>query len=193
MLTHQERIRLTNSLPTSYSVTSNGTTYTYDFQTWWDDESHTRSYPEAILGWNERSVEKTDEQSMGGVAEIDEREGENAYEYTYATRLYDELSVTCLVEDATNADDVPPKQRAESFARRLREHFQYDFDQNSAGANGERPVVARLSKSPVHDAHADPSGTDVQEYEFRVRLHYTDEHTETVETVEDVEYSFDAD
>lgn len=189
MLTFDERSRLESSLPGSYDVTWNGTTYTYSIDTWWEDEDHTRSYPEAILGWNARSVEETDAQSMGRVVAIDERSGENVYEYTYATRLYDELTVTCLVEDSTNSDGVPPKPRVESFAETLWDHFRYDFDQNSTGSNGERPVVARTSREPVHDAHADPAGTDVQEYEFRVRVHYTDRHTETVDATEDVEYS----
>ncbi|NEU59185.1 hypothetical protein [Halorussus sp. MSC15.2] len=178
-----------SSLPGSYDVTWSGTTYTYSIETWWENENHTRSYPEVILGWNERNVEKQDAQSMGRVVAVNERPGENVYEYTYATRLYDELTVTCLVEDATNADSVPPKPRVESFAETLWSHFRYDFDQNSTGSNGERPVVARISSDQIHEAHTDSAGTDVQEYEFRVRLHYTDRHTETVDSTEDVEYT----
>lgn len=189
MLTFDERSRLENSLPGSYDLAWEGTTYTYSFDTWWDDEDHTRSYPEAILGWADRGVEEDAAQSLGRVVAIDERPGENVCEYTYATRLYDELSVTCLVEDATDGDGVPPEPRAESFASTLRDHFRYALDQNSTGANGERAVVVRDAREPVHDVHADPSGTDVQEYEFRVSVHYTDRRTETVDATEDVEYS----
>ncbi|WP_327054006.1 hypothetical protein [Halomicrococcus gelatinilyticus] len=189
MLTSAERSRLENSLPGSYDLTWEGTTYTYGFETWWTDENHTRSYPEAILGWTERGVEVEDVQSLGRVVAIDERPGENVCEYTHATRLYDELSVTCLVADATNDDGVPPHPRAEAFATVLRDHFRYAVDQNATGTDGERPVVVRSAMRPVHDAHADPTGTDVQEYEFRVRVHYTDRHIETVDATEAVEYS----
>lgn len=188
MLTFEERSRLQNSLPTAYDLTWDGTTYAYDFETWWEDESHTSSYPETILGWNQRSVADPENQSMNHVA-TDDRSGENVCEYTYATRLYDELSVTCLVEDVRNADGVPPKPRAEAFASTLRDYLRYDFGQNHVGADGERPVVARLSKEPAHDTRTDSSDIDIQEFEFRARVHYTEEHTETVDATEDVEYT----
>jgi|GEM_PF-4813886 len=193
MLSHAEQQRIYDSVPTSYSVSWDGSTYTYsNLPVWWADQDHDIDLPEIVLGWTVQGVEKSGQQPMNQVLDYDYKPNQQGMDITRGTRVYDEMQVTFAVEADQNADGVPAPVRSNAFGEVLLDHFRYAFSQNSEGSNGERAVVARVVEEPSI-VPAEIDGDRGLRARFPVRFHYTDTHVDDEPTVERVEGDVDLD
>lgn len=191
MLTHEEDVRVMSALPSSITKTWKGTDYgTINPTYWWENQDHDIEYPQIELGWNQRGAEREDEQSLNQVLGYNPREGENGYDIKRGNRVYDEMVVKCSVGGHVDDDGVPAAHRARLVAEEVWDYFRYDFDQNSIGPNGERPVLQELVSAPVY-AGEQVDGDQSESYQLTVRLHYKDVNVETVDTIDRVEGSID--
>ncbi|QLG30176.1 hypothetical protein HUG10_21550 (plasmid) [Halorarum halophilum] len=193
MLTHAEQQRIYNSVPTSFSVDWAGQQYDYDnIPIWWADQSHDIELPEIVLGWNVQGVEKDDEQSLNQVTEYEPNENDSTVDITKGVRVYDEMYVEFSVEADLDSNGVPAAIRSNEFGGVLLDHFRFVFDQNSEGANGERPVVARVTGEPsVVPSRVD--GDRRRRAQFQVRFHYMDTHVDTVDAADEVQWTVELD
>lgn len=191
MLDPLEEERMVSALPSSFDVEWNDSTYTYGFETWWDNEDHANVYPELILDWNIQGAYRSDERSMNQVQEVNTNPDDSTtIDTTVGDPVYDELVLQPTVGGTVNSDGVPAKIRSAAFAKTVWKFFRFSFDQNSTGPNGERPVLARVDGQPVHASEA-VGDEQTDRYQITVRLLYSDETTKTEDAVDAAEGSVD--
>lgn len=191
MLNGQEEDRLYAALPTQFSVDWQGTSYSYSFETWWDDEDHDIEYPQMTLMWDVRDQVRADDQPLNDIIAFDPKENDPEVEYTDAKRVFDDLVIQCATSGETNDDGVPSKRRANEFARTVARFFHFTFAQNSVGANGERPVLAEVVQSPVYSGEKLEGETERDMYQLTVRLNHTEENLRTEDAVGEAETDTD--
>lgn len=203
MLTHAEEMRIYRDVPDSLLSVWNGDEYVYDNITkWWRSQSHEKEYPEIVLGWGSRGIEKQNETSLNHVtntANVDD-----TLEIERGIPMYDELEVRFSVERGLNDDGVPGAVLSSKMGRKLVRYFRFTFDQNyvpdvvdsssihyEPDATGEeRPVLATVVGEP--EIVPEEISEDVEmRAEFTVELHYTSQYVESVQT--GVEFDSSAD
>jgi hypothetical protein len=182
MLTQAEEDRIYNAMPTEFTVDWQGSTYTYQFPIWWDEEEHEIEYPEVVLGWDMREGIRQEHQSMNQKLNIDTSASQDITE-ELGHRLYDDLVIQCSVSGDVNDDGVPSKPRAREITGRVSKFFRYEFDQNHEGPNGERPVLAGLVQPPVF-AGEDVGGAEADKYQMTVRVAYTERFEKEIPEIE---------
>ena len=193
MLTELEKQRMFTNLPSSFDVMWQGSKYTYEHEIWWANEDDDQmNYPRVVLDWDVRAETKSAWQPMNQKVEINATDTE--LEQVRGERVFDELVLQCVTNGRIHEHDdlpesdppIPSKVRANALANEIFSYFHFEFDQNSVGENGERPVLARVVQPPI------PSGDYVADdpadsYQFAVRLHYTMRHSEDLPLVEGAE------
>lgn len=194
MLTHAEQMRIYRDMPDSFSITWDGEEYTYEnIAKWWREQDHDKDYPEIVLGWDGRGIEKEDETPLNHVTDL-ENVGPDL-DIERGIPMYDQLEVRFSVERGLNDDGVPGTVRSSEMGRKLLRYFRFIFEQNyqpttanpssdsyEAESTGEeRPVLAKLAGEPTVVPEEMTEDSEMRA-EFTVEIHYTSRHIDSVPT-----------
>lgn len=175
--------RLEAALDTSRDVTYEGQSYSYNPEFQWGTGDFDDQYPVLALAYQQEAGERTAEQPMTDLLEIDPREGEVEYDFHNGSRVTDEIQ--CTVAQTTGYDDngVPAHAMIQQVSMDLWKQLRFRMDLNSVGPNGEPPMTFEVAGPPTGPYRQD----DTVRANFVFAANYHIVSTETVESVAEAE------
>lgn len=194
MHTDNER-RLTDALGVTRSVTFDGSTYDYTVPIKWGTGDYADSYPVIVLTYTQQAAQRDDDQPINDLESIDTLPGQQKVDINNVARVLDMIEVTVAADENRDDNGVPGHVKCGQIAMDLWTQLRFELDLNEDGPNGERPLLFRIAGSTGGpEPPTGPMNEDsIVRSRFTVQVNYSIVHTETVDSVDEAEYTTDID
>lgn len=180
-----EEDRLEAAVASDYTVTYEGTDYTYTVPWHWGTGDFEDGYPVLTVVYEDEGRQRDDDTPMNDLIEYDPREGEPESDFHRGSRVTDVLTLTVADQAGFDSNGVPAHVVVDQIGKEVWRTFRFALDLNEKGANGESEMVFDVEDSPTGPFRQD----DTVRKSFSAACHYTEIYTETVDSVADADTS----